>query len=240
VQEEYKKWSDRCLSKFTAGNLDTVQKQNDYFARYYAQIVGILFKNPPDQAHCGEDGNEPAPVQKIPDLRPQDLQLYQKQLLTAFDDYIASLSIFEALLDKALLAAAKPAVALEYDFNSPVNQPTTSTAKLIVSKAFFQKRCPAANKNVNKKLLEQAPSSASGKSGTQPKTAKDTSCASFSSGGGCINQLTLIFNGGGNFYNSPPSSVPGAGAFRDAQVGAARFPLVRYVESGSVVDTLSC
>jgi hypothetical protein len=34
-----------------------------------------------------------------------------------------------------------------------------------------------------------------------------------------MNQLTGTLNVGGNFYNSPPSAVPGAKAFRDAQVG---------------------
>jgi hypothetical protein len=192
------------------------------FAKYYAQIVGILFKKPPDPENCGENGNEPVPAQTIPEINAKDLQPYQKELLTAIDNYLASLSIFEALLDKAVLAAAKPAISLEYDFNTPVNQPTTSTAKIVISKAFFEKKCGKATKKTNADgaTAQRAPKSTPDNSAKDPKAAKTSPCAPSSSSGGCINQLTLTFNGGGNFYNSPPSSVPGAEAFRDVQVGA--------------------
>jgi hypothetical protein len=218
VRTEYTNWQKYCLPKFTAGNLDTDKKQNDYFATYYAQIVGILFKNPPEAENCSENGNQPNPVQTVPDIQPKELQPYQKQLLAAFDNYLASLSLFEAFLDKAVLAAAKPVVALEYDFNTPVSQPTTSTVKVIISKAWFQKRCPSPSKKSDVKPQEQTATATPGGPGTAPNPAKTTPCASLTSSG-CINQLTATLNAGGNFYNSTPSNVPGAGAFRDAQVG---------------------
>jgi hypothetical protein len=218
AREQYTTWQTGCLAKFTAANLDTDKKRHDYFARYYAQIVGILFKNPPDPANCSSDNaSEPPPVQTLTEIQPENLQPYQKQLLAAFDNYLASLSIFEAQLDKAVAAAAKPILALEYDFNTPVNQPTTSTAKVILSKSGLPKKCPTPNKK--NKSPEHTATSAPNSAGADPKTKKVDPCAN-STDGGCINRLTGTLNAGGNFYNSTPSGVPGAGAFRDLQAGA--------------------
>jgi hypothetical protein len=214
----YNNWKKNCLAKFTAANLDTPQKRNDYFARYYAPIVGILFKNPPDQASCGEN----ASVATVPAIQVDKLQPYQKQLLTAYYNYLASLSLFQAGLDKTILAAAKPVIAVEYDFNTPVNQPTTSTAKLVVSKPWLPKKCASSSKKPADKSSASPDSSREAATpaqttDTDPKDKKNPCVGSAASG--CMNQLTATLNAGGNFYNSTPLGVPGASAFRDAQVG---------------------
>jgi hypothetical protein len=221
VMDSYGKWQRDCLSQFTTKNLVSdatgkpdAEKEAAYFAKYYAQIVDILFKKSPEPPNCsaGQDRQFiPAKVQA------GNLQTWQKDLVDKYANYVASLSLFEALLDKAVLAAAKPALALEYDYNTPVNQPTTSTVKLVYSQAGLQKMCGARDKKPPSKSAVQAVTSA-------PATDKDSSkkkakCTS-STDSTCINQLTGTLNAGGNFYNSTPSNVPGAQTFRDVQVGA--------------------
>jgi hypothetical protein len=137
---------------------------------------------------------------------------------------MAATSMFEAQLAQMVLAAAAPVLSFEYDYNTPVNQPTTSTAKLVFSKAGLQKRCASSSKKTEdsgKKPDDKNTVDAAAKpmATADSKDKKPNPCAN-STDGSCINQLTGTLNAGGNFYNSAPSSVPGAGAFRDAQVGA--------------------
>jgi hypothetical protein len=370
--KNYRDWQRTCVARiFTKEKLKSASTSeiNDLFFRYYARIVGILFR--------GQSGacSSTSP----PDLVTGDALIAKpdtpqgKELVSAFETYIAAASLFEAQLDQMVLAAAAPVLSFEYDYNTPVNQPTTSTVKLLLSKAGLQKKCTSKqtafavtttrlpdvkvnqaysaalkvsgglkpyswiltagslpigltlgtdgtisgtptvdeqsmftvkvddylNQSATAKFsintgaltvttasLADAPVDHSYKatiaakggrppyawstnqadlppglsmnaageiSGTptpatattksavfgftvqvvdsdQPKhtataklnidvSSKPKPCDS-SSDGACMNQLTLTLNAGGNFYNSAPSSVPGAGAFRDAQVGA--------------------
>ena len=221
--KNYRDWQRTCVARiFTKEKLKSASTSeiNDLFFRYYARIVGILFR--------GQSGacSSTSP----PDLVTGDALIAKpdtpqgKELVSAFETYIAAASLFEAQLDQMVLAAAAPVLSFEYDYNTPVNQPTTSTAKLVFSKAGLQKRCASSSKKTEdsgKKPDDKNTVDAAAKpmATADSKDKKPNPCAN-STDGSCINQLTGTLNAGGNFYNSAPSSVPGAGAFRDAQVGA--------------------
>jgi hypothetical protein len=207
-------WSNCVVTQFTPDHLSDAAAQNGQFNKYWVQIVDVFFASTP--VHCDANAQQ-TPQDHIAALRPTSAQRdqwttylasntlpadtstdsYKKymlikgrlDLINAVDDYLAAVSIFEAQSDQ-LLKAAAPALSLEYDYNTPVNKPTTSTAKLVFSYAWWKETCKSA------------------KGG-----GKDTNAAN------TINRLTSTINAGGNFYNSPPSSVPGASAFRDAQAG---------------------
>src|ERR1700723_2371362 len=182
-------WQTCILRRFTKDNLSNSAAAKSYFNKYYKQIVGILFNG--DPPNCSDSAPE---ISTLPDPGTLAAEKPQKTLINAVDTYIASASIFEAQLGQMLRAAAAPALSFEYDFNKPLNQPTTSTIKLIGSESFGPKICG-----------KKTPQDSSGSADSGAKTA--------------INRYTATLNVAGNFYNSTPSAVPGAGAFRDFQAG---------------------
>jgi hypothetical protein len=219
--ENYQAWQkcmkDEFLQRFEAAKTDTAR--NDLFVKYYGQIVGILFRG--KGVTCPADNVALSDKDLIAPFPPSD---EQAKLIKSFETYMAATSMFEAQLAQMVLAAAAPVLSFEYDYNTPVNQPTTSTAKLVFSKAGLQKRCASSSKKTEdsgKKPDDKNTVDAAAKpmATADSKDKKPNPCAN-STDGSCINQLTGTLNAGGNFYNSAPSSVPGAGAFRDAQVGA--------------------
>jgi len=213
VWQNYQKWKQTCVAAiFTSERLKAVSENEikDLFFRYYARIVGVLFRG--ESGECSS--TTPPPVVTGENLSapflPND---EQKKLISAFEGYIASASLFLAQVGQQILsAAAAPVLSVEYDYNTPVNQPTTSTVKLVGSKAFGPNIC-TRSKSKN----------GAGKQGNNlSETGKDPQ-----SGNGAasqdtvaINRYTGTINVGGNFYNSAPSNVPSAGAFRDLQAGA--------------------
>ena len=126
-----------CINKrFTKDNLRTQAQIDDYFNRYYKQIVGIIFDGSP--ADCSDSAPSLSSLSDPGSLAGEEAQ---KKLVAAVTTYMASASIFEAQLGQMFRAAASPALSFEYDFNKPVNQPTTSTLKLVGSKSFGSKIC---------------------------------------------------------------------------------------------------
>jgi hypothetical protein len=147
------------------------------------------------------------------DEKTADFLNYARLLLiNAVDEYIAPVGAFEAQTDN-LEKSLAPVLSFEYDYNTPVNQPTTSTAKLLLSYSRWKMTC-----------------SSGGSSGdsSSPTT---------------VDRFTATVNLGGNFYNSPPSSVPSAGAFRDAQAGSEfdlamcpkiKQPILSYLSNATI------
>jgi hypothetical protein len=188
----YQQWKKCIEAKFTQSSLAT-HKHDDLFAQYYSQIGAILFGD--GSLSCDSSTSVPTSVtQWLARPNPRWAQ-WQKDLANAINNYIAAVSVFEAQM---LKGAGAPVLSLEYDYNTPVSQPTTSTIKLVGSKAFGPKIC---TRKQNKKDTD----------GNQRASSQDSVA---------VNQYTGTINVGGNFYNSTPSGVPGAGAFRDFQAGA--------------------
>jgi hypothetical protein len=188
VAGRYGNWRKNCIDTnplFAKDNLAgaDLKKRSDLFARYYSQVVRVLFYGSPESCSPGVA----TPLTSSDIAIPNALSAWQKNLIDAIENYEASMSIFNAQLTKMLAAAAAPIVSLEYNFNTPLNQPTTSTIRLVGSKAFGPKICRE-----------------------NPSDPKSTTA----------NLFTETMNVGGNFYNSTPSNVPGAGAFRDLQAGS--------------------
>jgi hypothetical protein len=188
VSNNYKSWKACIERQLTKDNLYKTSAANSYFNKYYKQIVGILFNG--DAVDCSPSAPE---VSSLPDPGKLAGETAQKTLISAVEKYMASASIFEAQLDKVLLGANAPALSFEYDFNKPVNQPTTSTLKLIGSKSFGPRIC------------KKKPGALSDAASTQ-KAAENQ-------------RFTGTLNVAGDFYNATPSGVPGAGAFRALQAG---------------------
>ena len=136
VWKNYADWQSCINKRFTKTNLHTQAQIDDYFNRYYKQIVGIIFDGSP--ADCSDSAPSLSSLSDPGSLAGEEAQ---KKLVAAVTTYMASASIFEAQLGQMLRAAASPALSFEYDFNKPVNQPTTSTLKLVGSKSFGSKIC---------------------------------------------------------------------------------------------------
>jgi len=191
VWNEYAAWQSCIEKQFTTQNLYTSDKserakrEEDYFDRYYLQIVGILFDG--DQVDCSNNAKLPvfAGPGRLAGQSPQS------ELIAATENYMAAASIFEAQLGPMLDAAAGTALSFEYDYNTPTNQPTTSTLKLIGSRSFGSKIvCSKSKSNTD------------------------------ASASAAITRFTGTINLAGNLYNSDPSKVPGAGVFRAFQAGS--------------------
>lgn len=229
---DYASWQSCVLTQFTKDRISTPTAQALQFFKYWAQIVPVLFDRNRPSVNCKSN----APVltqQDIDRLAPTTVQVgqWRKQfahnvpgpgspdfldyarflLVSAVDEYIGAVEVFDAQTDQ-LLKSVAPALSFEYDYNSPVNQPTTSTAKLLYSFSAWKQKC-----------------SAGGSSGGSASTS--------------VYRFTATLNVGGNFYNSPPSSVPSAGAFRDAQAGSEfdlaicpqiKQPILSYLTNATI------
>lgn len=189
VLQRYQDWQARCIENnpsFTPPVLADKKRNGELVAKYYSQVVRVLFYN--STAVCPPDS---PPALTAPEATvPTTLTPWQQNIVNAVEKYVASVSSFQAQLDQMLRSAAAPVLSFEYDFNTPTNQPTTSTYKLVGSKAFGPKICPKAEKDSGDKGGATAQGS----------------------------RFTETINIGGNAYNSTPS-VPGAGKFRDLQAG---------------------
>jgi hypothetical protein len=211
----YQRWKSCIETRFTKEALQTPEARKELFAKYWAQIAGILLGST-HSVDCSasapiiQSNDIPNPtsdrvtgknVVKLPGTpptaSPTELTKAQNDLVDAINEYLAAISIFNSQADQLIRKAAS-ALSLEYDFNTPTNQPTTSTIKLVGSKGFGHKVC--------------------GNKTTTDKNGKDKADIS-SKGSVGINRLTETINIGGNFYNSAPSNVPGSGTFRDLQAG---------------------
>jgi hypothetical protein len=200
---DFKSWSTCVQSQFTADHIPDPTAQKAQFLKYWVQILDVVFGS--SQMNCSS-----AVINQekhIIDLRPTAAQLeeWKKQvaanapsskllqarieLIDAVDNYLAAVQVFEAQADE-LLKASAPVLSVEYDYNTPVNQPTTSTVKMLFSYSAWKAKCPSGK----------------GDKATNTPTS--------------FNRLTATLNAGADLYNSAPSAVPGAGAFRDAQVGS--------------------
>jgi len=155
-------WKNCVVTQFAADRIDTADKQSSQFFRYWAQIVPILFQErtvncEPDAPVLTQqdiDKDVPTPAQldqwrekfanpnSIPkDEKSADFMNYARfQLVNAVDEYITAAGVFEAQTDN-LVKSLAPVLSFEYDYNTPVDQPTTSTAKLLLSYSWKQMHC---------------------------------------------------------------------------------------------------
>lgn len=192
-------WSACVERQFTPDHLRSQEDQQRQFAKYWAQIITVVFGG--QSVVC--DDTAPVITQKqMNDLVPTKakIEAWSKEatgpnkarydLVEAVNNYLAVVDLYEAYVDE-LLRNAKSALSFEYDYNTPVNQPTTSSVRLLYSYAGKNSQCP----------------------GKQPAEAKNEKEIPI------LDKLTSTVNIGGNFYNSTPSAVRGAGALRALQVG---------------------
>jgi hypothetical protein len=238
-------WSNCVKLQFAPERLTTTEARNQQFFKYWAQIVEVSFGS--GQVSCLDNvsvttqdqinKNRPTMAKREtwkkqitgpPALDKTSAEYKIKQgwldLIAAVDDYLAAVQVFEAQADKMVLASPS-ALSVEYDYNTPVNQPTTSTVKLLYSYTGSKSQCQDKSNH----------DAASKKEGSRNKKAVPI-----------LDRLTTTVNVGGNFYNSAPSTVPGAGAFRDAQVGSevdyavcpsTKQPILSFFANGTVALT---
>ena len=226
-------WQSCVLQQFTRDHIATPAAQTSQFFKYWAQIVRILFDENRPAMNCQpgalaltqHDIDEAAPTtaqrdkwrKQFADKNQQSadpINYARLQLIDAVDEYITAAQVFEAQTDQ-LIKSLAPVLSFEYDYNTPVNQPTTSTAKLLLSYSWRKLKC------------------STGSSGDSSSAAT-------------VDRFTATINVGGNFYNSPPSSVPSAGAFRDAQAGSefdvaicpdVKQPFLSYLTNATISVT---
>jgi hypothetical protein len=234
---DFESWKTCIHVQFTADRIGNSVAQAAQFSKYWTQILDVLFGSA--QMRCGPDVSA-ATDQHVRSLLPTKAQLdnwkkgggtttptapdsagynssqylayWRSKLIDAVDEYLASAELFEAQTDQ-LLKSSAPVLSLEYDYNTPVNQPTTSTAKLLLSYSTWKTKCSSNESSGNATSLTT------------------------------VDRLTATVNLGGNFYNSPPSSVPSAGAFRDVQAGmeldlafcnSTKQPIWSFLSNGTV------
>jgi hypothetical protein len=193
IYQEYHRWQtylNSALDGPTFAQLPQSAKY-EFFARCYSQIVGILFEN----KTFSECTNSPiiTVVPKLPATPTNPRQAkWQQDLIDAINNYMAAASLYRANFDQTMLNALnKPVLALEYDFDTPQNQPTNSTMKLVYGQSFGKPKCRG--------------------SGSSAENSKNQ----------ITNPWTVTVNGGASLYNStPPSSIPGASDLRNVQAGA--------------------
>lgn len=229
---DFASWRSCILTQFTADRISSPAAQSSQFFKYWAQIVPVLFHKEP--MHCEstaplltqQDIDRDAPTTAERDqwrkqfaaAAPTDpnssdfLDYACLQLINAVDEYIAAAQVFEAQTDQ-LIKSLAPVLSFEYDYNTPVNQPSTSTAKLLLSYSWRKLKCSSGS------------------------SSGDSSSAT------SVDRFTATVNVGGNFYNSAPSSVPSAGAFRDAQAGSEfdlaicpkiKQPILSYLSNATI------
>jgi hypothetical protein len=199
ILANYNFWQSSCIQgRFTAGNLADKANRERLYAQYFAQIGAILFKNAPPA--CDSSAPVLSTVDPVLSEQAPSWPQWQKDIANAVNNYIADTSVFEAQMQKA---TSSPILSIEYDYNTQQNQPTTSTLKVIGSKPFGAKVCATR---------KSASAAASAKSAVKVGSSSNDSSST--------NRFTGTINAGASFYNSVPSSVPGASAFRDAQLGA--------------------
>lgn len=190
VEQNYRLWQQCIITLFTKSNLSTESARERYYNAYYKQVVGILFDGRPP--NCSPTA---PPVTDIANPGSLQSQAPQTTLISNVDDLMASISTFDGQLDQMLSAARKPVLSLEYDFNTPVNQPSNSTVKLIGSKSFGkQLKCTTGES-----------------SGAKSGQGADANVA--------VTRYSTTLNVASSFYNSDPTNVPGAGIFRSIQAG---------------------
>jgi hypothetical protein len=108
------------------------------FAKYYAQIVDVLFWNLTVDCSAVPRVSKASEVINLSDLAQQ-----QRQFLDHLEEWIASAELVQAQFDeKVSKATAAPIVSIEYDYNTPQNQPTNSNFKLVGSFGWGQLATP--------------------------------------------------------------------------------------------------
>lgn len=124
--ENYAAWQDCLRTKLRGAAKD---KRDEVFAKYYAQIVDVLLWQQP--MDCS---STPRASTASNTINPSTLAAPQRQFLDHLEEWIASAELVQAKFDEAVSkAAAAPIVSIEYDYNTPPNQPTNSTFKLVGS-----------------------------------------------------------------------------------------------------------
>jgi hypothetical protein len=161
IQRYYADWQDCVVKRFSDAGFVSLSsdEKNQIFAKYYYQIVEILFNS---QA---PDCKDSAPIITSVPTAPSQPAPWQNTFIEAIQAYIAATSIYTANLDQSMLnALTNPVLALEYDFNAPQNQATNSTLKLVYGQSFGKPKCKATNTwtlaaNVGASLYNSEPSS---------------------------------------------------------------------------------
>jgi hypothetical protein len=124
--QNYSAWQDCLRTKLRGAARD---ERAEIFAKYYSQIVDVLLWNLP--MDCG---STPRASKASETINPSTLPAPQRQFLDHLEEWIVSAELVQAKFDEAVSqAAAAPIVSIEYDYNTPQNQPTNSTFKLVGS-----------------------------------------------------------------------------------------------------------
>jgi hypothetical protein len=180
----YADWQSCVRIKMNAAPAD---QRAVVFAQYYARIVDVLFRD----MDPGTDCSKLTPLANEPEtIDPKSLSGTKRDLLNDLEAWIAAADIVQAEFDRVLTeTAAAPLVSIEYDYNTPQNQPTNSTFKLVASFGWGKAVAPAG-------------ASAKGSSPAPTKPWTFTGNAGFS-----------IYN------YTPASTIPNASLLRDVQVG---------------------
>jgi hypothetical protein len=181
--KNYSAWQDCLLAKLRGA---AAEQRAEVFAKYYSQIVDVLLWNLP--MDCG---SVPRVSKASETINPSTLPAPQREFLDHLEEWIASAELVQAKFDEAVSkAAAAPILSIEYDYNTPQNQPTNSTFKLVGSVSWGKAVAPAG-----------APAKGSSPAPTPPWTLTYNAGAS-------------IYN------YTPASTIPGSSLLRDVQVGA--------------------
>jgi hypothetical protein len=198
----YSEWQNCMLRRLNKPSISLAELQ-DAFAKYYVQIVGVMLAG--TTVDCSD-----APASRIPAVYTQSPTKEKQQLLDDLEDYLAAAGLVEAQFYEAATAAADaPMLSVEYDYNTPQNQPSNSTIKLVGSFSFLKSKAQAAAKS---KADAAKKSKAAGTGKTKTGDSSDSSVPTA--------PLTLTYNSGISLYNyTPASTIPGSGLLRDVQVG---------------------
>jgi len=182
VNKNYSAWQDCLRTKLAA--VPAAQRAA-VFTEYYSQIVDVLFWNLP------MDCTATPKVSKASEaINPSTLPASQRAFLDHLETWLASAELVQANFDQVLTeTAASPLLSVEYDYNTPQNQPSNSTFKLVGSFSLGQAVAPPA-----------ASSTGSSSAPTKPWT--------FTGNAGLS-----IYN------YTPASTIPNASLLRDVQVG---------------------
>lgn len=180
----YVDWQECVRKKLMAA---AANERDAVFMKYYGQIVDVMLAG--TKVDCSAN---PA---LVPTPEQSTLTDADRKVVQDMKAFLASSEIVGAQFEEAVdEAATAPVLSFEYDYNTPQNQPTNSTIKLVGSLNFLEKKAQEAAKE-NAKGFDS-----------------DTSVP--------MAPLTLTYNGGFSLYNYvPASTIPGASLLRDVQVG---------------------
>jgi hypothetical protein len=138
TRPQYKEWQYCVVKKMAAASQS---ERVDVFNKYYAQVVPVLFDGA--TVDCVDN---PSPTNLS---SSQALTADQKELVSEVVASVAAADLIKEQFATAVHdAAAAPLLSVEYDYNTPQNQPTNSTVKLAGSKGWGKFTSASSSSNV--------------------------------------------------------------------------------------------